>query len=75
MFMNLLRRLPFGCNFGNPSIEVATLLGVGEVLKLEELNFPVLFDERDNGDTFVLAYGIVDKIEYACDLRRGIIIV
>lgn len=33
-------------HLGNPSIEGTTFVGIGEVLTVEDLNLPVLLDER-----------------------------
>ena len=46
-------------------------MGVAEVLTLEDLNLPVLFDERADTDSIVLVRGTVDEREYGCALRRG----
>jgi hypothetical protein len=43
--------------------KAATLLGVGEVLELKDLNFPYLFDERDDGESIVVARGTVEESE------------
>lgn len=47
-------RYPLGPeSFGCLSNEGTTLLGISEVIGLEDLNFAVLLDESDDGDTIV----------------------
>jgi hypothetical protein len=69
-----LRNHSLGRNLGSSCIEGATLLGVGEVLNLEDLNFSILLDERHDADIIVVARGTVDEGEYGCGLRRGILL-
>jgi hypothetical protein len=66
---NLRSRCLLGRNLGNCGIEGGTLLGVGEVLKLEDLNFPVLLDEREDEDTIVVPRGTINKSDPGCALR------
>jgi hypothetical protein len=70
ILLSLRRRCPFGYNLGSSSIEAATLLRVGEILNLEDLNFPILLDKRNDDEGVVVARGTVDEREHACGLRR-----
>ena len=38
----------------SPDVKVTTLLGVREVLALQNLEFPILLDEREDDQTIVL---------------------
>ena len=51
--MDLLSSSLLGRNGGNPSKEGATLLGVSKVLAMEDLEFSILLDKSDNGDSIV----------------------
>jgi hypothetical protein len=72
--VNLRNSHSLGHNFGSSRIEGATLLGVGKVLKLEDLKFSILFDERQDAESIVVARGTVEEREYGCGLRRGILL-
>jgi hypothetical protein len=72
--VNLRNSHSLGRNLGSSCIEGATLLGVGEVLNLEDLNFPILLDERVDDNSIVVARGTVDEGEYGCALRRGMLL-
>ena len=65
--MVLLRRRPLG----SLSEEGATLLGIGEVLRLDDLKLPVLLDDSEDADRINVVRGTVDEREYGCDLRHS----
>jgi hypothetical protein len=69
--VDLRTRYPLYHSLGNSSIEGATLVGVGEVLTLEDLNLPVLLDERDDGDRVVVIRSAIDDKGPSCGLRRA----
>jgi len=48
-----------------------TLLGVGEILAMEDLEIPVLFDKSKDADTIVGVRGPKGGRVRACDLYRG----
>ena len=53
---NNLRNLP---RLGHSLVEVAAFLGVRKVLKLEQLQFPILFDDGGDADTVVPESGSI----------------
>ena len=60
-----------GQSLGNPTVEVAPLLGVREVLALKDLEFPILLDECEDGDRIVVECGSICCRGNDCNLRRG----
>ena len=67
---DLRSRHPLGLcrNLGNPRIENTTLVGVREIFTLEDLNLPVLLNERVDAESIVLVRDTVDEREYGCAL-------
>ena len=72
--MGLRTTCSLGLGRGNPSKEGGTLLGVGEVLQLEDLKFPVLLDESEDTERIIVELGAIDGCAHASDLRRGWVI-
>jgi hypothetical protein len=70
-FVDLLSSYPLGCSFDSSSEESLALLGVCEALTMEDLKFPVLLDNSDDGDRFVGERGPGDGSRHVCELRRG----
>jgi hypothetical protein len=70
-FVDLLSSYPLGRSFDSSSEEGLALLGVCEVLTMEDLEFPVLLDNSDDGDRFVGKRGPGDGSRHVCELRRG----
>ena len=62
---------PLSRGLGNPSEVCGTLLRVGEVPELQDLNFPVLLDEREDRERIVLVRGTIDGGAHPCGLRHG----
>ena len=59
--MDLQTRYPLGrCGFGNHTESGGALLRVGEVLEIEDLEFPILLDEREDVDGVVVVRGTED---------------
>jgi len=48
-----------------------TLLGVSEILAIEDLELPVLLDKSENGETIVVVRGPEGGRVLACGLCRG----
>ena len=70
-FMDLLSNYPIGRSLDSSSDEGIALLGVGEVLAMEDFKFPVLLDKSEDADSFVGERGPGDGSHHSCDLRRG----
>ena len=68
--MNLRCVTPLFRNLGNPAVEVASFLGVGEVLAFKYLKFPILFDKSEDGDGIILELGAVGGVAHNRKLRR-----
>jgi len=60
---------PLGRSLGSPSDEGITVLGVAEVLAVEDLEFPVLLDKSVDDDSIIFVRGPGDGREHGCDLR------
>ena len=58
--MDLETRYQRGHCLGNPTKEGATLLGIGEVLEIEDLKFPILLDDSEDREGIVLVLGPED---------------
>ena len=56
---------------GSPSEDSVALLGIGEDLTIEDLKFPVLFDESGDDDEIIRKGALVGGLIYACALRGG----
>ena len=69
--MDLLGGYPLGRNFGGPGEVGTTLLGVSEILAIEDLELPVLLDKCENGETIVGVCGPKGGRVRACGLYRG----
>ena len=69
--MDPLRSCPLGRSFGSPSDMGTTLLGVSEILAIEDLELPVLLDKSENGETIVVVRGPEGGRVLACGLCRG----
>jgi hypothetical protein len=70
-FVNILNSCLLFCCLESSSDEFVTLLGVGEVLTMENLEFPVLLDNSEDESSFV---GVRDPEDGSCHtrgLRRG----
>ena len=61
-------------SLGSPSDDGITLLGVAEVIAIEDLEFPVLLDKSVGDDGIVVVRGPGDGREQTCDLRRGYVL-
>ena len=70
-FMDLLSGYPLGYSFGGPSDMSTTLLGVSEILAIEDLELPVLLDKSENGETIVGVRGSKGGRVDACALCCG----
>ena len=55
----------------SPSDEGSTLLGVGEILGMDDLEFPVLLNKSEGEDTIVVERGPKDGIEHERGLCQG----
>jgi len=66
-----LSSYPLGRGLGSPSDEGTTLLGVDEMLAMEELELPVLLDKSANKEAIAAKRGPKDSIERECGLRRS----
>ena len=62
---------PLGRSLDSPSDEGTTLSGVGEILAMDDLEFPVLLDNSIGDDTIVGERGPEDGSQHTRDLRRG----
>ena len=69
--MNLLSSYPLGCSLESPSDEGTELLGVAEILAMEDFEFPILFDISDGVGSFVVERGPENGRGYECDLLYG----
>ena len=56
---------------GSLGMEGLTLLGVREVLNLEDFEFPILLDERKDEDSIVVDCGAVTGVPHGRHLRRS----
>jgi len=70
-FVDSLSSYPLGRSFGTPSDMGTTLLGVSEILAIEDFELPVLLDKSENGETIVGVRGPEGGIVRACGLCRG----
>jgi len=68
--VDLLSNYPLGRSLDSSSDEGAALLGVGEVLAMDDFKLPVLFDKSEDADSFVGERGSGDGSHHSCDLRR-----
>jgi hypothetical protein len=59
------------CSLGNSSEEGTTLLGVGKVLAMDDLEFPILLNKGIGDNSIVVVRDPRDGGKRACDLRRG----
>ena len=69
--LDLLSGYPLGRSLDSPSEEGVALVGVSEILAMEELDFPVLLDKTADDMHIVVERGPEDGKERACNLRRG----
>jgi len=69
--VGLLSNYPPGCSLDESSEEGVTLLGVGDVLRLEDFEFSVLLDKCDDDDRIVGERGPGDGSYHTRELRRG----
>lgn len=67
--MDLLSSCPLSRSRDSSSNKGVALLGVGEVLAVEDLKFPVLLDKSDDGDGFVGERLPEDGSQQSCELR------
>ena len=65
---------PLGRSLESPSDESTTLLGVGKILAVEDLEFPVLLDKSVGDDSFVVVRGPEDGRKPGCELHRGYVL-
>ena len=72
--VDLLSNCLLGRSLGNPSEEGDTLLGVGEVLAVDDLKLAVLLNKSDNGDTLIGERAPEDGRDHPCGLRRGYVL-
>jgi len=72
--VDLLDSCPLSSNLEGPSDEGTTLLGVGEILAIEELEFPVLLDKSVGDGSFVVVRSPGDSRGRGCELRRGYVL-
>jgi len=70
-FVDLLSNYPPGRSLDNSSEEGVTLLGVGEVLTLEDLKFSVLLDKCDDDDRVIWERGPENGRHHTRELHRG----
>jgi len=68
-FVDLLSSRPLSRSLDSSSDKVVAHLGVGEVLAMEDLKFPVLLDKSDDGDGFVGERDPEDGSHQTCELR------
>ena len=68
-----LSSYPLGLDLGSPSNidEGATMLGVGGIFEIENLEFPVLLDKTVGDGGIIVDRGPKDGGEHGCDLRRS----
>ena len=69
--MDLLSNYPLGRCLDSSGDKGVALLGVGEVLTMEDLEFSVLFDKSDDGDRVVGERDPKDGSQHSCGLCRG----
>ena len=69
--MDPLSSYPLGRSFGSPSEMGTTLLGVSEILAIEDFELPVLLDKSENGETIVGVRSPKGGRVCACGLCRG----
>jgi hypothetical protein len=65
---------PLCCDLGNPSDVGVTFLGVGEVLAMEDLETPILFDKSDDEDGTPGECVPEDGSGRDCTLRYGYVL-
>ena len=70
-FVGLQTRYKPGRNLDNRSQEGVTLPRVGEIFTIEDLELPVLLDEREDADRIIFVGGTDDGSAHARCLRRG----
>ena len=66
--MDRLSSYPLGRGLGSPSDEGTTLLGVDEMLAMEELELPALLNKSENKETIAAERSPEDSIEHECGL-------
>jgi len=69
--VDLLSSYPLCCSLDSPSNECITLLGVDEVLAIDDLEFPILLDNSEGDDSIVADRGPEDGGEHGRELRCG----
>jgi hypothetical protein len=65
-----LSSYPLCCSLDSPSEESVKLLGVAEILAMEDLEFPVLLDNSVDDDSVVVERGPEDGRVHTCDLHH-----
>ena len=70
-FADLLSSYPLGRSLGSPSGMGITLLGVSEILAMEDLELPVLFDKSKDAESIVGVRGPEGGRVRACGLCCG----
>ena len=70
-FVDPLSSYPLGRSFGGPGDMSTTLLGISEILAIEDLELSVLFDKSENSETIVGVRGPEGGRVHACGLCHG----
>jgi len=73
-FVDPLNSYPLGRSLEKPNDKGATLVEVDDVLTVEDLEFPILLDKSEDGDTIVIERGPGNGSDHYCDLRRGYVL-
>ena len=69
--VDLLSYCLLGRGLGHPSEEDDTLLGIGEVHGVEDLNLPVLLDKSEDGNTLIGESAPKGGRDHPCGLHHG----
>jgi hypothetical protein len=72
--VGLLSSYPLGRSLESPSDKGAELFGVGGIIAIEDLEFPVLLDKTVGEDSIVVVCDSEDARECASDLRSGYVL-
>lgn len=62
---------PFSQRLVHPTVRVCTLLGIREIFVVEDLEFPILFNESVDAEGIVVEFCTINSGNDECDLCRS----
>lgn len=55
---------PLSLGFGNPTVELATFLGVREVLGFEDLEYSIFLTDSEDGERIIVELVAIDCVTH-----------